>query len=371
MQIEYLNVLIQSIEDKEKKQILNVLNKKGFIVKGFNDLKKINDAFLINYLSKTKPSLKQYLKAIEEVYSVENIDKLKLRDKQYITSVTNKENVQGILAMILNNNQDDNEIIEYVINKFILTENTTDEILNTNLADKINEEVEEKKCSCSKIDSYKKELSALRKEIDDLKEQNRAYRSKNKQIGDELKNSKISNYSKDNEILRLKQKNKQYTDEINQYTDEINQYTDKIVRLNKEKSILQDKYNNKTEEYINLNEKYEQVETAYSQLKNEYEQIKHAYNKKNILIVGLEFEILESLYINITFSKEEILKDGEEIKKLLNNYNQIWIILNEISSYPLKRRLNKLTKSEINIKSFNNPSELNDYIKENELNGTF
>lgn len=357
MKIEYLSVLVHSIEAKQKNKILNKLSKQGFVVNGFNDLRKVNDDLFLSTLNKSRKDLKRYLKVIEEVYLSMEIDKLKLRDKQYIETITNTENAQGILATILNNNEDDDEIIEYVLNHFF-SYNIIDRTLDNTIANEtLNNSTDEIKDILEQINEYKNE-------IDDLRKQNKSYKLKTKQISDELNNSKTSGYSKDQEIVKLKQRNKEYTDEISNNKKDID-------ILNKQINSLQNQYDSQKENWNKLMIEHEELEKVYIELKNNYDKMILSYSKKNILIIGLEFEVYESSYINITFNKEEILEDGEEINNLLNSYYQVWIILNEISSYPLKRKINKLAKVESRVKSFNNPSELNEHIKEHELNGIF
>ena len=251
-------------------------------------------------------------------------------------------------------------ILRWFLEKYI-SEYELDEEDN----EKDNEEDNEKeneKDNNKEINKEDNSYEKYKERIAELEEQNKQLKIKNKKLSDERDKNKLIIYSSEDKLKR------------------INIEKDSCMKENKELNIqinnLNDLLSFKEKEYTNLEKKYKEKLNDYQvllddnkQLKKQYDEMLRFYGKKNILIVGMKKELNVSEYVNISFKSEEMYQGEISIEALTDKCDEVWFILNEISSYNLRRKVQKESKHNEKIKVFNGPIELIEYVEENKKNG--
>lgn len=319
----YISKMLDLLEKKERENVYKIASSNGFRVEGFRNLNIAPLPKIISALKNKNKKEKLFstimLEAIVEFSSV-------VSEKNESINKNKEEGLFGMVAeLCLKNEIGKEERIEDLLKQI---EEVRLEPITKN---KMNEpDINEEEYWKSKLSDANNEIDSLRKQINNLGDENNKLREKNNVIERRIKDLKITSDNKDKYIKQIE----------------------------KEMMKLQEDYKGKEEFSNELKEKYDNLKDIIYQLENTIEEqadkindlaMKNShYTRKRVLCFSLK-KISIDRFEEYEIEMKHSWNDKELQQIIWNKYDYVWIVTQDVP-FGAIRQIQKL--SNIPIKTY-------------------
>lgn len=352
-------ILFDNLEDELYEKILRFLKNENFSIKGFRDIRKIPRKRLLRGLLQNTEMLTKTLLFIRDYYGINALMAEVMGDQEHsfdeMTQIYEKlekdypEKRNGFLANFLATP------ILPDMGQFLLNE----------LADELTEE---------QIDSIEKD------EVDYKAFYEEIYENMVDDMIETKKEEAVAEEQKEN----VSEQNIKYTEEQKEYQQKYKEELKRnkeLSKRNKEQKIelrmLQEKFEKKDtllqksqmkeaqllNQILELQQQLENEQKKRNTLEQQFGELKEVLERPKILYIGLQrdFRLCSRKYQVITRKEEEV----EITSDALADYEEIWMVDNEVASLSLKMKLCSLAKQiEISVKTFYGEVQLMEFLRQ-------
>lgn len=356
--------LFDNLEDEAYEKVLKFLKHEKFSIKGFRDIRKIPRKRLVRGMFSNQELLTKTLHFISDYYGIKALingavgeRELSVSEISHIYEQLEKdypEKRNGFLANFLV------APVSESMREILLTE-LSDQLTQEEIESIEKDEIDyiyEEVCE-DIVESFDKNTASIPEPIaQDVEEKENI----------EYSSEKINEYKeKYEEILK---KNK----ELEQKNKEINRkYKDQKMDLHilqenyeKKENILQKSQIKETQllnQIMDLQQQLGQEKEKRVAIEQQFGELKEVLERPRVLYIGLErdFRMCSRKYQVVVRKEEELDKDFTN----LSEYQEIWLVDNEVASVSLKMKLRSLAKSEtIPVKTFYGEIGLFDFLRQ-------
>ena len=388
------SILENKYQDLEKslkeKNIENILLKEKFykIEKNLNEKQSLNDEYKAKLLN-CENSLKEYRNKLQEI---ENKHKLEINILEKNNETTDKKNKETENIILLK----DEEISQLKNDNIKMKteiENKEKELSKANMelneslknADELKNNIDKLNEKISKQEGEIQKINQIKKNLENINNQNNITLNKYKEELEKAKNEKIENEQNLEAIMNTNDTNvKKFESEITQLKSQLFEFKKKLDEKNKENEKLLKELELKNSKLDDNKKLFEKIQSDISLEQQKYQNLQQKLNENEEqlrnsqdLINKKESDLngYKSLYDELNKKYKKSMEDKEaQINDIINSYsNQIQKIKEEsINKNTEKENLNKEL---IKIKQMNNQlisksNELNNIIqiKNKEIN---
>lgn len=366
MKQEHYMKLFDNLEDEAYEKVLQYLKHEKFSIKGFRDIRKLPRKRLVRGLFQNQEMLTKTLYFISDYYGIKALvseavgeQELSFSEMSQIYEQLERDHPEkrnGFLANFLA------APFSAKMGEIILTE-LSDELTQEEIESIEKEEIDYKLFYEEICDDMLEAIDKETASVSDEKEQNVEEKEKK-----ECNSNEIKEYKEKYEAILKKNK------ELEQKNREINKkYKDQKLDLHilqenyeKKETILQKSQIKETQllnQIMDLQQQLGQEKEKRVAVEQQFGELKEVLERPRVLYIGLQrdFRMCSRKY-QVVVKKEEEL-DGDFL--VLSEYEEIWLVDNEVASVSLKMKLRRLAKKEaISVKTFYGEIDLFDFLRQ-------
>lgn len=360
MRQEYVIRLFEQLEEPIYEQVLEFLKEEKFTIKGFRDIRKLAKNQIARGLYRRQDVLTRTLLYIQDLYQL----------RECIDDADKKEMDNGKLPDI-----DFEDLIErfpekkngFLANCLLTTPKYLENLLNVN-KDKINLELTDEDIEYLKgaedegYDIFKEYMESLLPDEAIIEKEKTLLEDKvvNTKEDTDKNNMWREKYEEEkNKNKELSKKNKSQKLELYMLEENI-QKKDKLL---KEKEEKQNKLLKTIDEW---KIKWEEEHKNKLDIEEQMKEMKEIFQRVRILYIGMprNLEMFSKEFQIDVLKEEDVILDHLQLKQ----YEEIWLVDNEIASLYNKRYINKMASQlGITIYSFYGETQLLAYIRRKKM----
>lgn len=366
MKQEHYMVLFDNLEDDVYEKVLQFLKKEKFFIKGFRDIRKIPRKRLLRGLFQKQEMLTKTLYFISDYYGIKALVSGAVGDRELsfreLSEVYEQlehdypEKKNGFLA---------NFLAAPVSSKMgeILLNELSDELTQEEIESIEKDEMDYKSFY---EEAYENMIGGFEETEENTtnstSEQNISIKEETEQISE--KNEYKEKYE---EAIKRNQELEQKNKELNKkYKDQKMDLHILQENFGKKETILQKSQIKETQllnQIMDLQQQLGQEKEKRVAVEQQFGELKEVLERPRILYIGLprDFRSCSRKYQVVVRKEEEF----EPELSSLAEYEEIWIVDNEVASVSFKMKLRSLAKKEeVSVKTFYGEVSLHDFLRQ-------